>query len=754
LALTFNKKIDIKDFKPKYARTGKNKKNSKRIFNGRNLKSNNIKKKSEHRDLFKLAGSKPYTIHPKNTSKIKKKNISSANKALDMFASQTLNPIRNDIRNLDEKIKNRKQIKFNNQKSKFSNRKAFRKTTNSNPFGLPFKPKKTIFLEMNLLKKGSSKNKKDFMPVIPLNKKKIHAEKQIRESKRLNARTKDYNVSYSNHNPESFQNNRVKINSIKSFSKVDNSVAVDSFDKFFRIFKKKKKHSHVINRTNNNSNTLTPNIYKNPKSRFKSFRQLTMQRYSKRNISKPNRKKKKDLEELGPLHIESRDVVSDSKVKNQPNFFKKNNIWSDDNIGIGENIYNPQIYKSQPEKRDGVDKTLTVSKKMENDREKFHKEYIKIDCMESDSGSEKSNMLICRQNNRKNHSREFKDKLRKYDLVALNDKNELRMSQDKQIQRKQMQISNKKNNENIYKNRVMDDTNLSYDSMESLEAINIEKKIRESDVETSEDKKYKVTLENQINIAIDEIDNEKQQKRKQTKTHKIRKVRLIDSYNLGSLYKQSPLQSNSEFIHSKKLKNMLNQKNNIIIYPKGISTHSEKVVLENLSGDWASEFPENNSNKELNYISIKERNGSIVELEDMSLQKSIQVLANNHIPKEEKFAKETRSFGVIKEKKKGRNKKKKKEYLDHILNYESEKSHKKRFSKAEKIQKNWKKQNTNFKRRSEHGIPLKISSFREKRLKGTFKKTTEKNFQLQTKPDISLQIQPNFKSKFKILFKI
>ena len=739
MALTFNKKLDIKDFKPKYARTGKNKKNSKRVFNERNLKSNNIKKKMENRDLFKFIESKPYTIHPPN-HKLKKKNISSANKALDMFASQTLNPIRNDIKHREDKIRNRKQSKYNNPKSKFSNRKVFRKTTNSDLFGLPFKPKKAVFLEMNILKKGSSKHKKEFIPSIPLSKKKINAEKQIRESKRVNKRSKEYNVSYSNHNPESVQNNRVKINSIKSYSKVDNSVTVDSFDKFFRIFKKKKKHSHIITRKNENSNTSTPNIYKNPKSRFKSFRQLTMHRYSKRNISKPKKKKKKNLiVELSPLHVESRDVVSDSKVKNQANFYKKNNIWSDDNTGISDNIYNPHIYKSQPEKRE---KASSISRKMENDRVKFHKEYIKIDCMESDSGSEKSNMLICYKNKRNKESKEHKDKLRKYDLVVLNDQNGIGKSGDKYNHRNKIQISDIRDNQNIYKNRVIDQTNLSYDS-DSLQDIDIGDQNIHSQIDSSREYTHKMKLENRIDDVINEID---QQKRKKSTTGKIRKVRLIDSYNLGSLYKQSPLQSNSDFIHSKKLKNMLNQKNNIITFPKGISTNSQKVVLENLSGDWTSEFPNKDSNKELNYIPIKKNNGSLVELEDISLQKSIQVLSNNQFLKQETSPKETKMYDVKKQKKK-----KKKDYLEHILNYESEKSHKKRFSKVEKIQKNWKNQNLNFKRRSEHGIPLKISSFRDKRLRGTFKKTTEKNFQLQTKPEVSLPIDTNFKSKFKFI---
>jgi len=163
LALTFNKKMEIKDLKHRYARTGKNKKNSKRIFNGRNLKSNNINKKSEHRDLFKLTGSKPYIINKKSSSKMTKKNISSGKKMLDMFASQTLNPLKNELKNLQEKNKRHKQKQFlQNPKSKFSNRKVFRKPSSSNPIGLPYKPKKAIFLELNMIRKGSWKKKKDF----------------------------------------------------------------------------------------------------------------------------------------------------------------------------------------------------------------------------------------------------------------------------------------------------------------------------------------------------------------------------------------------------------------------------------------------------------------------------------------------------------------------------------------------------------------------------------------------------------------
>lgn len=728
LALTFNKKIDPKDIKKKYARTGKNKKKSNRVFDVRQLKSKNLHKHLDPKDLFRGSGKKGQRQAnlKKKELKIKKRNISSGKKMVDMFASQTINPARQrETRQADASRGNRAA----QPKPKFSNRKHFQKTANLNQFGAPFKPKKSLFMDLDWLKKGVSQFKKDSMPPIPMPKRRTQPKKQARKANRREQRkAKEYNASCSNHDPESAGNFRVKLSSIKSYSKVDNSIAVDTFDKFFKIFKKKKQSKKI---GEEKPNTSTPNIYKYPRSRFKSFRQLTMQRHSKRTVSRPYQKKReKSLDRVVPGGMQLADLVFEPKRKRHSNFYKKK-IWPKEKANIEENIYSQQIKNGHVQKRAKAETELKQlpSRKIEGDVEKFHREYIKIDCMESNSGSDSSNF---RNQQKRTRNNEFGEARLQSEMDF---ENERVFNFEHEMYKNNRKLKKKGENSNIYQHKGTDETNLSFDSQDESEEAGLawKKQARPTRPDCAE------------RAPRDRGSKAKSDFQEQ----KIKKVRLIDSYNLGFLYEHSSPKGSSQLPHSQMLKNILNQKR---IKPDeapkedGQSEDSQKIVLENLSQDWNSDFQE--GEQALDFIKIENGSDNSVRLENISLQKSISIAQQSRSPQAEKPFLYKNSFVIGKDEVKlseSERKPRNEESIQGLVNYESEKSFHNRFKKRTQYPAESRRKKTGAKRRSEHGIPLKMSSLRDKKLKMKLRRKADLTFperkpaKLSRKKDMSIE---------------
>lgn len=588
--------------------------------------------------------------------------------------------------------------------------------TNLNSFGVPFKTKKSLFMDLDWLKKGASHFKKETMPPIQIQRKRVNPVKQLRKaSRRQQRKAKEYNASCSNHDADLGQNFRVKLSSIKSYSKVDNSIAVDTFDKFFRIFKKKKKH--LGQSREEKPNKSTPNIYKYPRSRFKSFRQLTMQRHSKRTGSRPFHKNREQSLDRG-THAEMRmaEEVFQPKPKRQSNFYKKK-LWPEEQAELGENIYRQQGRNGKTAKRTKKHRQK-MCRKIEGDVEKFHREYIKIDCMESDSGSEVSNFRAKRT---KNRPKEVGEPGRKHEIDF---ENERVVNFEHEMYENNRKLKQKEDRNNIYTNKNTDGTNLSCDSLEGSGEAHV----------TSE----KGRLESGLRSNGKRRQKENSRAESRDQNQKIKKVRLIDSYNLGFLYEHSSPKANAAFAHSQTLKLMLNQKRpkrNVEDEKRGEledSRNSQKIVVENLSQDWNSDFQD--GEQALDFIKIEHESNSSVHLENISLQKSISVaMQPNTSPKAAKPFLYKNSFVIGKDEIKlseSERKPRNEESNQQLVNYESEKSFRNRFKKPGKFQLDAKRKKASTKRRSEHGIPLKMSSLREKKLKMKLRKKAEMSFPL------------------------
>lgn len=783
LALTFNKKMEFTDLKNKYAKNGGQKKPSNRHFYRKNLTSNkrrqdqNLhiervkertrdKKAGRYKDLDKSEKSR-VNLEPSRKSK----NLISGAKILEIFASQTLNPLKkkHEKRRLEKGKKSRRTVHAfkpnNHAKSKFSNRKVTRKPNTSNVFGPnTYKMGKNIFLDSDTKKKISVSIKADKMPSIMIKNKPNNISKGSRRgSRRINPRTRDYNVSYSNHNHiDVSQHYRVKVEPIKSYSKIDNSAGLDATDKFFRIFKKKKQ-SYLAK--NDHKTSSGPNIYKNQKARFKSFRQLTMHNHSKRNISRAKQQRRSEYIELGDQvrRLDVRDVVSDSKTKYSGAFKKKINVLSDDKLNLTENIYTPAAYRSQIQANPKKEKK-NLTRKMEEGVEKFHKEYIKIDCIASDSDSDQKSLKsvdkisckgiqdICSQEKK---YRKERSKIQREEGMMLSLKNEL-ASHSLKNSKKALEIEQKKSRKML---DSRDDTNLSENSQDP----ELMDKDDDIDQETlSESLSQTDGFANKIEAALREIQQEKGKNRGHPHvSKKIKRVRLIDTYNLGNLYTDSEDPPNQEPVNTQKLKTMLNHKENTSKIKKERPTQSQNFKTNQPENEWNSNIDQNKIT-ELKYIEVNQGEYASFEIDNMSLQKSLNVDPREKHPRR-KMLSQTKNDGQrdVKSKSKGVRKNRKnsesrnKDYLNHLLNYDfehnydSENLRKNVSKKPKKYQGQTRKKKKLVKRRSENGIPLKITSFREKALKGTFRKKNRKEVvqydnEESTPQDTKGQINRNF----------
>lgn len=356
LALTFHRENGIKEMKKKYIRPGRTNQVSDRL--GERTKGN-------------------------------KRKIFPVQKVAELFSSQKLNMIKKKsdpeyfeaIKDfpVEKPIKNVSKVD-----TKLQSRKVFRK----------YRKSETI---------NFSKNKEQFS----------------KESKRTKRPKGRYHISFVNNRNSNIRNGRVKLKSMKSYSRVDNNPGIEPLDKFFKVFKKK--------RDKDGNKPSIRNIYKD-QSKFKSIRQLP-----NKNIKQANRKKKS----MGGEAL--RVVFSESKPK-AVNSFEKLELWSEggfdaENIAIYESIYNPQIYNSQPI---GPQKKLMSKESPVNDKnlKKFNDEYIKIKSKECSEFRENGS-LVGNQSNDKaqlNPDLRTSGRLKKVKLVDSYNLESLYGSNDKMFQ--------------------------------------------------------------------------------------------------------------------------------------------------------------------------------------------------------------------------------------------------------------------------------------------------------------------------------
>lgn len=673
LALTFNKKKGAREGHRKFARVAKQKKLSSRGFDAREA----LKESAKKAPRVRAAKAKR-----KRGLRTKKKNVSSGKRLLDMFASQTLNQeLREPRRGKD----GRRGTQCGPPgRAKFSTRKNFRK--DSNPLGPSFKAKKSLFMDLDWLRKGLSFAKRE----AELRKRTLQPKAARKPSRRPRRKAKEYNASCSNHPAEPERGFRVKLDSMKSFSKADNMVAADTFEKFFRVFRKKQTFRAAQSREDP-ADPLGSNIYRAPRSRFKSFRQLTMQRRSKRNASKPvPKQRERSLDQAQPAARALGETGLDPRKLLRQNFYKHSE-QPGQKTSLGDNIYHGKGRREAAQKScsRAKDPRAGLCWEVEGDVEKFHREYIKIDCMESDSGSELSGFGVPKAKARLDG---FPGGLQ--DLNSGNKRGAREGGRLPQINPAPKPGPKEKENQ-IYGERAIDATNLSSES---------ESRSGESRASPKPGQRAA------------------QEERAQAK-QKIKKVRLIDSYNLGFLYHQpSPLRGPEGGVHCQKLRNMLAQ-------PKAevSSKGAQKRVVENLSQEWAADFDE--QPEVLDFICIEKGDQSSLHLENISLQKSISEPRAGPSPAGKRPILYKNSFALGRDEPKlseSERKPREEETPEALVNYESEKSFRRRFRRQTKFPFQGGRKRSGAKRRSEHGVPLKMPSLRERKVKMALRRRAER----------------------------